>query len=441
MRRLAIFLITVTVLWAICCTVTYAGIIFVDANATGPSPNGISWQQAYTALQDALDAAQSGDEIWVAQGTYKPSIMIDPGDVRSAAFQLISGVGVFGGFNGTETHRRQRNWTLNTTILSADIGIEGDSADNCYHVFYHPVGLDLDASATLDGFTITGGNASGSHGSVHGNGGGVNNDGNSSPTIINCVFLDNRANSMGGGLYNSGDYNHTDSTTTIINCKFISNHAAWGGGLGVCWSSPMIHNSMFLNNSADWGGGVYFCSGVAIGSVIANCTFFNNNANGGGGISNHSSVLISNSIIWGNLPDQINGGPVAYSCIQGGFQGDGNIDTAPQFVDTSAIEPIHWNLHLLAGSPCIDAGDNAAVSHIVQDIDWDSRKIDVSQVADTGNGTPPVVDMGADEFVTCIGDFDGDEDVDGVDLAELAMHRPLYKAADVAQSFGSSVSQ
>jgi hypothetical protein len=298
MKRTAILLIIITALWAICGAVAFADIIFVDANATGPSPNGISWQQAYTVLQDALDAAQPGDEVWVAQGTYKPSTRIDPGDSRSAAFQLVSGVKILGGFNGTEMHRRQRSWLPNATILSADIGIEGDSVDNCYHVFYHPVGLDLDASAVLDGFTITGGNASGSHGSVHSNGGGMNNYGNSSPTIINCVFLDNRANSMGGGLYNSGDYNHTDSTTTVINCKFISNHAAWGGGLGVCWSSPMIYNSLFLDNSADWGGGLYFCSGAAMGSVIANCTFFGNNAyGGGGGISNHSSVLVSNSIM------------------------------------------------------------------------------------------------------------------------------------------------
>jgi hypothetical protein len=338
-------------------------------------------------------------------------------------------------------HRRQRNWLPNATILSADIGIEGDSVDNCYHVFYHPVGLDLDASAVLDGFTITGGNASGSHGSVHSNGGGVNNDGNSSPTIINCVFLDNRANSMGGGLYNSGDYYHTDSTTTVINCKFISNYAAWGGGLGVCWSSPMIYNSVFLDNSADWGGGLYLCSGAAMGSVIANCTFFSNNANGGGGgISNHSSVLVSNSIIWGNLPDQINDGPIAYSCIQDGFQGVGNIDTAPKFVDTSAIEPIHWNLHLLSGSPCIDAGDNTASGGMIQDIDWDSRKVDVSLMPDTGNGTPPVVDMGADEYATCIGDFDSDGDVDGIDVAELAMYRPLFKTSKVAQSFGTPAS-
>jgi hypothetical protein len=106
-------------------------------------------------------------------------------------------------------------------------------------------------------------------------------------------------------------------------------------------------------------------------------------------------------------------------------------------VDTSAIEPIDWNLHLLSGSPCIDAGDNTAIGDMIQDIDGDSRKVDVSLMADTGNGTPPLVDMGADEYTTCIGDFDSDGDVDGMDLAELAMYRPLFKTANVAQSFGT----
>jgi hypothetical protein len=69
------------------------------------------------------------------------------------------------------------------------------------------------------------------------------------------------------------------------------------------------------------------------------------------------------------------------------------------------------DLHLTAGSPCIDAADNDAVPPDACDLDgdgdtnepipWDAdshpRFLDVWTVPDTGNGTPPIVDMGAYE--------------------------------------------
>ena len=75
-----------------------ADTIFVDANAE-PGGNGKSWQTAFDDLQDALAAAQADDEIWVAEGTYTPA---PPNGDRKATFQLISGVGIYGGFVGKE---------------------------------------------------------------------------------------------------------------------------------------------------------------------------------------------------------------------------------------------------------------------------------------------------------------------------------------------------
>jgi len=115
---------------------------------------------------------------------------------------------------------------------------------------------------------------------------------------------------------------------------------------------------------------------------------------------------VTNCILWGDSPDEISGGTpaVSYSDIQGGFPGTGNIDMNPLFVD-----PEDGDLHLLPGSPCIDAANNIAVpSEITTDLDGNPRFVDNPYVVDTGLGDPPIVDMGAYEL--CLWDCGGDHD-------------------------------
>ena len=80
---------------------------------------------------------------------------------------------------------------------------------------------------------------------------------------------------------------------------------------------------------------------------------------------------------------------ITYSCTTPLPSGDGNITANPIFVDYAAT-----NLHLSAGSPCIDAGHNA---YVVGDVDLDG------DMRIRGG----VVDMGAYEYIDP-SDTDGD---------------------------------
>ena len=179
--------------------------------------------------------AVSGDEIWVAGGTYKPGAS----GARTATFQLRNGVAVYGGFAGTETSRAARDWAANPTLLSGDLDGSGGLTDSdAYHVV---TGSGTDATAVLDGFTIRGGNANGSYpdnrgGGMHQRlgqpdadarhlqrqlgdllGGGMYNYA-SSPTLTNVAFSGNSATGDGGGMYNSNS-----SSPALTNVTFSGN--------------------------------------------------------------------------------------------------------------------------------------------------------------------------------------------------------------------------
>jgi hypothetical protein len=94
--------------------------------------------------------------------------------------------------------------------------------------------------------------------------------------------------------------------------------------------------------------------------TIINNTIANNFVGEAGIYCEFSSFpTVSNTILWENRLDEIykdvsSGIDITYSDIQGGWEGEGNINADPLFVNPV---PYDGDYHLQAGSPCIDAGD------------------------------------------------------------------------------------
>ncbi|MEE9294193.1 MAG: hypothetical protein V3W34_04400 [Phycisphaerae bacterium] len=149
MSRKPLFFLT-TVLLVLSALPSAGAIVYVDADAGGAN-NGSSWTDAFVFLQDGLDAAMSGDEIWVAEGIYHPDdgVSVAEGD-RNATFQLINGVAVYGGFNATETMLSQRDPATNVSTLSGDLA--GD--DTPLACVNDSPDCDSNGSLYVDGFCI-----------------------------------------------------------------------------------------------------------------------------------------------------------------------------------------------------------------------------------------------------------------------------------------------
>jgi parallel beta-helix repeat protein len=202
---------------------------------------------------------------------------------------------------------------------------------------------------------------SGNIASYHG--GGMDNGFDSSPTIANSVFIENRANE-GGGMYN------ISSNATVTNCMFSENIAGNGGGGGVNnWDcNPTFINSVFSENTTfSRGGGML--NVFSSSPEVINCTFSENIASyDGGGMHNKrdSNPTIVNCIFWNDSPYEISNSSscipiVTYSNVQGGYIGEGNINAPPFFMTFHGFDYL-----LRPGSPCIDSGDPA----IEDGYDW-----------------------------------------------------------------------
>jgi hypothetical protein len=354
---------------------------------TGSDSNPGTLSQPFKTIQKGLNTAQHGDTVLAANGTY-------------------TGVGNrnLDFFNKSITLRSEGG--ASACILDGDLS----------RSFYFQRGET--AAAIVDGFTITGG--------IENYGGGMQIV-NSSPTIRNCVFSDNRASIPGGG----GGIALTNSNSLLQNCRFIGNRAVAGGGLYIDGGAPTVRDCVFSGNTAQAdptvgtdgrGGAICILSGspkiintlysgniaravgretsglggslfVANASLtVTHSTFYANHAdgsfgdeNGGGALHVQTGVVtVANSILWADEggAEIIGTASVTYCDVQGGHSGAGNLNAAPLFANAAG-----GDFHLQPGSPCLNTGTAAAPNLPAADVEGAPRVI----------GSAP--DMGAYEFV------------------------------------------
>lgn len=387
-------------------------ILYVDKDNVAPG-NGLSWINSFNSVKVAIANTTGNNEIWIADGTYIP------GTVKNVdTFNLLAGVEIYGGFNGTESFRYQRNWKVNKTIFSGDINgnSPGTTNDDIYHI------VTSQSSGLIDGITLKYGlrgmvNVNGATtiisnctitnntNQIAAGGGFYNND--SFPIFINCNITNNTTILNGGGMYNN------NCIPVIINCNFSGNSTTGVDGGGGIYNrqspSTMINCAFTGNTSATKGGGIYnlLCS-----PKIINCTIAGNNAiNIGGGICNESSsdAVITNCIVWGNkingvesvsMVDEINNitstPVITYSIVKGITVANGNLDSDPLFTALGSDYTL-GNL-----SPALNTGNNNASLGIDLNGDGGSDgnkastdlSIDLKENARIKNAT---IDMGAYE--------------------------------------------
>ncbi len=352
--------------------------VMVDGATSGSCGNLADWSNA-CGLQHALkDVAVSGDELWVAAGTYTPTM----GLTRADTFQLRVGIALYGGFAGSETLRSQRNFTANVTILSGDLNGNDNSnvrydestrSENSFHVV---TGSGTNNTAILDGFTVRGGNANSSSYPHYFGGGMLNLSG--SPTVANVTFISNSATFYidnfnygggGGGMYNyqsspaltsvifsgntasaltgvgGGIYNRR-SSPTLTDLAFSGNSAQEGSGMyNEESSSPTLNNVTFSGNGSTYRGGGMYNDGVygASNPTLTNVTFSGNTGTRGGGMYNDSSSPTLRNVTFSSNWVSTNGGGMSNNngsnpIIRNGiFWGNAAAGSDPQIGGTASL--------------------------------------------------------------------------------------------------------
>ncbi|SDJ01445.1 polymorphic outer membrane protein repeat-containing protein [Pedobacter sp. ok626] len=380
--------------------------LFVNVAAVSGRNDGSSWEHGYTDLKLAITKAITGDQIWVAKGTYSPGLL------ATSWFTMKEGVKIYGGFAGTETTLNDRAFpemhTNNQTILDGSQGVASR------HVVFNNIALSN--TTLLDGFTISGGQGLAGTDSDNNRGAGIynyaavkaifsnlrviNNKAERGAGIYNMgtavydkiLFEGNEANSVGGGFFNlnanvtmtdvifrgntaklnSGGLSQSGGVLNIDRGSFIANTAGQqAGGMYNTSGTANLSNVIFSRNAvttagAYYGGGMFSAATTNLNNVTFSenkIAFTHATTIGGAGLYRSTGVVtVNNGIFWGNtrgnnVPDQLTAGQtVRNSIVQGGYATGTNILIGNPLFNNATQD----DLQLKGGSPAIDAGDNSS---------------------------------------------------------------------------------
>ena len=318
------------------------------------------------SIQLAIAAAVDGDRVLVEAGTYHERIdflgkaieviglsgaalTILDADLNGTVVRFVNGEGPRSRLAGFTVARGAASGSTGGGIL-APSGAR-PTIEDCRIVSNHgSYGAGVHGDAILVRCTIQQNTASTSHG------GGLWG----APQLYDCVVANNSVTSgAGGGLYLTG------GAAVLRGCWIEGNASVLGqgrgGGIYVDSSaSASIEGCVLVGNFgaagvfAGYGGGIFV---EAAGTSVVRCTLVDNSLSGssvaGGAI--YGPAQVRDTIVSGNsLPQLASVAAVTYSDVEGGAPGTGNFDLAPLFVDAAAHD-----YHLMANSPCIDAGDPA----------------------------------------------------------------------------------
>ncbi len=290
MKRIILFVIVLFPFYSI-------AQIYVDQDATG-AQTGTSWTNAYHNLETAINAAVTGDQIWVAEGTYFPfnfeNEEIDYFNWRYT-FQLDKDVEIYGGFSGSETFLEARNPTDHPTILTGKVSYENKT----YEINTVVTISGVTNAAVLDGFTIEEGSATKGLNKIGGGllvmalGSGIS----ASPIIRNCIIQNNQAFNGAGMACISSDGGMV--SPVVISCKFFDNIAIETGGGVLSQANSgnttlVFENTVFFNNRSAQGGAICLNDKNAnLTAYFTGCNFEANRAAKGGAVYNAVDSLLS----------------------------------------------------------------------------------------------------------------------------------------------------
>ena len=358
---------------------------YVNVSNAAPAAPYTNWSMAATAIQPAIDAAASGDEIRVAPGTY----YLSGSEVYVPPEKALT-------LRGTQS----REAIINALYQSCGLRVEGTNSlvegftirSGQLATLGYGGGIHIGRTATVRDCLVTGNWAAGGAGifvaseatnslvedctiegntATNGAGGGVVLYENSRGRINRCVIRDNKADS-GAGVWIS-------ESGSVSNCRISGNWATQehGGGVymhasGTTNPATLVNSVIFSNEAAQYGGGVYCAGPPASFSPIVNCTIAYNKAwEDGGGAHAYRTRFVNDILYFNEAPtnaDLKNGdlGCVISNCCTTSNYFWPNITNAPAFVDAGAED-----FRLATASFCIDAGTTNGAP--LTDIDGNPR--------------------------------------------------------------------